>query len=225
MSNSNLNFTVGRDVGLTGLTLNIDEISSIVTNTINQLPASPQSDKPGIKELLTELQIALKSDNDLSDKNKALALKQVEALATVGKNPQESTMQEVGETAMTMLKGILAGLPSAATLVEACSKLLPEIETFNESASLQLDEISSKLTTNLNQLPNSPGLFQLVIDQLLKYYQLSIKAVEERYQAELKAKDAQIETYREEIAFLREMTIKLAKNPIVINSSPDNKPE
>ena len=225
MSNSNLNFTVGRDVGLTGLTLNIDEINSIVTNTINQLPASPQSDKPGIKELLTELQTAIEAETDLSDKNKAVALKQVKALAEVGENPQESTMQEAGETAMTMLKGILAALPSAATLVEACSKLLPEIETFNESASLQLDEISSKLTTNLNQLPNSPGLFQLVIDQLLKYYQLSIKAVEERYQAELKAKDAQIETYREEIAFLREMTIKLAKNPIVINSSPDNKPE
>jgi uncharacterized protein YjbI with pentapeptide repeats len=45
------------------------------------------------------------------------------------------------------------------------------------------------------------------------------------YQAQLKAKDAQIETYREEIAFLRELNIKLAKNPIVINSSQDNKPE
>ncbi|XZN99319.1 MAG: hypothetical protein ACM65K_13955 [Microcoleus sp.] len=98
-------------------------------------------------------------------------------------------------------------------------------ETCDDSAFLQLDEISTKLTTNLNQLPHSPGLFQLVIDQLLKYYQLSIKAVEERYQAELKAKDAQIETYREEIAFLRELTVKLAKSPIVINSRPDNKPE
>jgi uncharacterized protein YjbI with pentapeptide repeats len=45
------------------------------------------------------------------------------------------------------------------------------------------------------------------------------------YQAALKAKDAQIETYQEEIAFLRELNVKLAKNPIVINSSPDNKPE
>jgi len=98
-------------------------------------------------------------------------------------------------------------------------------ESFEDSAFLQLDEISSKLTTNLNQLPHSPGRFQLVIDQLLKYYQLSMKAVEERYQAELKAKDAQIETYREEIYFLRELTVKLAKNPTVINSSQDNKPE
>ncbi len=225
MSNSNLNFTVGRDVRLTGLTLNIDELSSIVTNTINQLPASPQSNKPGIKELLTELQIAIEAETNLSDDDKAEALEQVKTLAEVGKNPQESTMLKARKTAIKILKGAIASLPSAAILVEACSKLLPEIEIFDESASLQLDEISSKLTTNLNQLPHSPGLFQLVIDQLLKYYQLSIKAVEERYQAELKAKDAQIETYREEIAFLRELTVKLAKNPIVINSSPDNKPE
>jgi hypothetical protein len=232
MSDSSKNIQVGGNfsAGLAGRdtiwsTLNIGEISSILTNTINQLPASLQSDKPGIKELLTELQIAIEAETNLSDDDKTEALEQVKIWAEVGKNPKESTMQKARKTAMKILKGIIASLPSGTTLVEACSKLLPEIETFDESASLQLDEISSKLTTNLNQLPNSPGLFQLVIDELLKYYQLSIKAVEERYQAELKAKDAQIETYREEIAFLREITIKLAKNPMVINSSLDNKPE
>ncbi len=122
---SSKNIKVGRDV--TGSTVNIGEISGTVTNAIGQLPASPQSDKPGIKEFLTELQAAIEADTNLSDKNKAVALKQVKSLAEVGKNPQESTMQEAGETAMTMLKGILAGLPSAATLVEACSKLLPAI--------------------------------------------------------------------------------------------------
>ena len=232
MSDSSKNIQVGGNfsAGVAGRdtiwsTWNIGDISSILTNTINQLPASPQSDKPGIKELLTQLQAAIEAETDLSDDDKAEALEQVKIWAEVGKNPKESTMQKARKTAMTILKGIIASLPSGTTLVEACSKLLPEIETFDESASLQLDEISSKLTTNLNQLPNSPGLFQLVIDELLKYYQLSIKAVEERYQAELKAKDAQIETYREEIAFLREITIKLAKNPMVINSSQDNKPE
>ena len=232
MSDSSKNIPVGGNfrAGLAGRdtiwsTWNIGEISGTVTNSINQLPASPQSDKPGIKELLTQLQAAIEAETDLSDDDKAEALEQVNTLAEVGKNPKESTMQKARKTAMKILKGIIASLPSGTTLVEACSKLLPEIETFDESASLQLDEISSKLTTNLNHLPNSPGLFQLVIDELLKYYQLSIKAVEERYQAELKAKDAQIETYREEIAFLREITIKLAKNPMVINSSQDNKPE
>jgi hypothetical protein len=124
-----------RKIEITGGTVNasgagalsLGDISGTVANTINQLSDSAKPDEPGIKELLTELQAAIEAETDLSDKNKALALKQVKALAEVGKNPQESTMQEAGETAMTMLKGILASLPSVATLVEACSKLLPAI--------------------------------------------------------------------------------------------------
>ena len=122
---SSKNIKVGGDV--TGSTLNIGEISGTVTNSINQLPASPQSDQPGIKELLTELQTAIEAETDLSDDDKAEALEQVKTLAEVGKNPQESTMQKAGKTAMKILKGTIAGLPSAATLVEACSKLLPAI--------------------------------------------------------------------------------------------------
>ena len=94
---------------------------------LNYLPASPQSDQPGIKELLTELQSAIEAETDLSDDDKAEALEQVKALAEVGQNPQESTMQKAGKTAMKILKGTIASLPSAATLVEACSKLLPAI--------------------------------------------------------------------------------------------------
>ena len=122
---SSKNINVRGDV--TGSTLNIGEISGIVTNTINQLPASTQSDQPGLKELLTELQTAIEAETDLSDDDKAEALEQVKTLAEVGKNPQDSTLQKAGKKAMTMLKGILAGLPSVATLVEACSKLLPMI--------------------------------------------------------------------------------------------------
>ena len=109
--------------------LSLGDISGTVANTINQLPASTQSDKPGIKELLTELQTAIEAETNLSDDDKAEALEQVKALAEVGKNPQESTMQKAGKTAMKILKGTIASLPSAATLVEACSKLLPAIGT------------------------------------------------------------------------------------------------
>jgi hypothetical protein len=122
---SNKNINVGRDA--TESTLNIGDISGIVTYTISQLPASPQSDQPGMKELLTQLQAAIEAETDLSDDDKAEALEQVKTLAEVGKNPQESTMQKAGKKAMTMLKGILAGLPTTATLLEACSKLLPMI--------------------------------------------------------------------------------------------------
>lgn len=124
MTQTNSNNITARDINQS--TLN-SQISGIVTNSINQLPASPQSDQPGIKELLTELQTAIEAETDLSKEDRDEALEQVKTLAEVGTNPQESTMKKAGKKAMTMLKGILAGLPSAATLVEACSKLLPAI--------------------------------------------------------------------------------------------------
>ncbi|WP_228056995.1 hypothetical protein [Tychonema sp. LEGE 07203] len=107
--------------------LSLGDISGTVANTINQLSDSAKPDEPGIKELLTELQSAIESETNLSDDDKAEALEQVKTLAEVGQNPQESTMQKAGKTAMKILKGTIAGLPSAATLVEACSKLLPAI--------------------------------------------------------------------------------------------------
>jgi hypothetical protein len=124
-----------RKIEITGGTVNasgagslsLGDISGTVANTINQLSDSAKPGEPGIKELLTELQSAIESETDLSDDDKAEALEQVKTLAEVGKNPQESTMQKAGKTAMKILKGTIASLPSAATLVEACSKLLPAI--------------------------------------------------------------------------------------------------
>ena len=107
--------------------LSLGDISGTVANEINQLSDAAKPDEPGIKELLTQLQTAIEAETDLSDDDKAEALEQVKTLAEVGKNPQESTMQKAGKTAMKILKGTIAGLPSAATLVEACSKLLPAI--------------------------------------------------------------------------------------------------
>ena len=124
-----------RKIEITGGTVNasgagalsLGDISGTVANTINQLSDSVKPDEPGIKELLTQLQTAVEAETDLSDDDKAEALEQVKTLAEVGKNPRESTMQKAGKTAMKILKGTIAGLPSAATLVEACSKLLPAI--------------------------------------------------------------------------------------------------
>lgn len=124
--------SVGGDFNASGQALNFGEIdiSGVVTNTINQLPESPEPEKPGIKELLTQLQEAIEAETDLSQEDKAEALEQVKALAEAGKNPQEGAMQKGAKTAMKILKGTVAGLPSAATLVEACSKLLPLISKF-----------------------------------------------------------------------------------------------
>ena len=122
--------SVGGDFNASGQALNLGEISGTVTNTINELPKSSEPDKPGIKELLTQLQTAIEADNNLNEEDKAEALEQVKTLAEAGKNPQEGAMQKTAKTAMKILKGTISSLPSAATLVEASSKLLPLISGF-----------------------------------------------------------------------------------------------
>ncbi|OBQ34838.1 MAG: hypothetical protein AN485_15055 [Anabaena sp. MDT14b] len=120
--------SIGGDFNASGQALNLGEISGTVTNTINELPSAPEPDKPGIKELLTQLKIAIESDTDLKPKDKEKALKQVKALAEAAQNPQEK--QDLADTAITMLKGVVSNLPTAAKLVEECGKLLPIISGF-----------------------------------------------------------------------------------------------
>jgi uncharacterized protein YjbI with pentapeptide repeats len=110
-----------------GSVANLGTISGNVSIALNQLPDSPDAEKPGIKELLTQLQEAISESADLPETEKAEALEQVQALAEAGKNPQESTKQKTAKTAITMLKGIFTGLPAIASLVEAGNKLLPAI--------------------------------------------------------------------------------------------------
>ncbi|WDD34813.1 pentapeptide repeat-containing protein [Nostoc sp. UHCC 0926] len=122
--------SVGRDFNASGQALNLGDISGTVTNTINQLPASPEPEKPGIKELLTQLQAAIEADTNLPQEDKAEALEQVKALAEAGKSPQEGAMQKAAKTAIKILKGTISSLPSATKLVEQCSNLLPLISNF-----------------------------------------------------------------------------------------------
>ena len=106
---------------------NLGTISGNVSIALTQLPDSPDAEKPGIKELLSQLQDAIIQSTYLPEEDKAEALEQVQALAEAGKNPQESTKQKTAKTAITMLKGIFTGLPAVASLVEATNKLLPAI--------------------------------------------------------------------------------------------------
>ncbi|WP_341527251.1 pentapeptide repeat-containing protein [Nostoc sp. UHCC 0302] len=122
--------SVGRDFNASGQALNLGDISGTVTNTINQLPTSPEPEKPGIKELLAQLQSAIEADTNLNQEDKAEALEQVKALAEAGKSPQEGTVQKAAKTAIKILKGTIASLPSATTLVEEFNKLLPLISSF-----------------------------------------------------------------------------------------------
>ena len=106
---------------------NLGEISGTVANTINQLPASSKPEEPGIKELLEQLKTAIETESNLSDDDKKTALEQVKTLAEAGQKPQEGTKQKLAKTAMLALKGVVAGLPSAASLAESVNKLLPMI--------------------------------------------------------------------------------------------------
>lgn len=133
MTNSNdasRNINVGRDFNASGQAFSLGDISGAVTNTINELPKSPEPEKPGIKELLTQLQAAIEADTNLAQEDKAEALEQVKALAEAGKSPQEGAVQKAAKTAIKILKGTISSLPSATKLVEQCSNLLPLISTF-----------------------------------------------------------------------------------------------
>lgn len=113
------------DQNITGAA--VGSISGTVTNTIGQLQESDAPEAPKLAELLKQLQAAIEAESELSEEDKAEALEQVQALAEAGKNPQEGVMQKTAKTAMKILKGTVAGLPSAAALIEACNKLLPAI--------------------------------------------------------------------------------------------------
>ncbi len=117
----------GETLSMTGA---IGEISGNVTNTVNQLPDSPEPNKSGIKELLTELQAAIEADTNLSDEDKAEALEQVKTMAEAGQKPEDGAMQKMAKNAMKFLKGTIADLPSTVELVQTCGKLLPLITKF-----------------------------------------------------------------------------------------------
>ncbi|WP_341733394.1 hypothetical protein [Microcoleus sp. EPA2] len=98
-----------------------------VSFAINELPSSSEPDKPGIKELLTQLQAAIKADLNLSDDDKKEASQQIKIIAEAGKNPNEGEMKKLAKKATTMLKGIIVGLPAAAKLAEEWNNILPLI--------------------------------------------------------------------------------------------------
>jgi len=103
--------SVGRDV--TGV-LNLGKISGNVTNTIQQLPASSDPNKPGLKEFLTKLQELIQNTAGLAEEDKAEALNHVKALAEIGKNPNEKSKSK---GILRWFRGLLPELPAAAATV------------------------------------------------------------------------------------------------------------
>ena len=118
----------GENQTMTGVA--IGAISGSVTNTINQLPPSLDSNHPGIRELLSQLQAAIEAETNLPDEDKVEALEQVKTLAEAGQKPEDGILQKSAKTAMKILKGTISNLPDAAKLAEAGVKLLPLISGF-----------------------------------------------------------------------------------------------
>jgi uncharacterized protein YjbI with pentapeptide repeats len=102
------------------------DVSGTVTIAINELPDSSEPEKPGIKELLSQLQAAI-NDPNLADDDKEQVLEQIKVLAEAGQNPKNETAQKQAKRAMGFLKVIAEGLPSAAQLVKTCQDILPAI--------------------------------------------------------------------------------------------------
>jgi hypothetical protein len=103
------------------------DITGTVTATIGQLQASNTPEAPQLADLLKQLQTAIEADKDLTPDDKTSALEQVKVLAEAGQKPKEGAMQKAAKTAITMLRGTIAVLPTTASLVEASQKLLPLI--------------------------------------------------------------------------------------------------
>ena len=121
---SSQNISVGGDFNIdaNNAVVNLRDISGKVSNTIQQLPETT-TDAPGIKELLTQLQTAIETETELTDKSKEKALKQVQKLAAAGENPQAN--QDDADDSLTMLKGIVSGLQETAKLVTTCQEIIP----------------------------------------------------------------------------------------------------
>ncbi|MEL7244397.1 MAG: low-complexity protein, partial [Cyanobacteria bacterium J06573_2] len=105
-------------------------ISGNVTNTINQLPEENETEGPGIKEILSNLQTAIEADANLGEEDKVEALEQVKKIAEAGQKPTSGGMQKIAKNALTFLKGLIVDLPSTAELVKTCGNLLPVIKQF-----------------------------------------------------------------------------------------------
>jgi hypothetical protein len=138
-SKGNINITSGEGSKISGIAgagenmtntgSTIGEISGTVSIAINQLPASSEPNKPGLKELLVQLQAAI-NDPNLAEDDKTQALEQIKVLAEAGQNPKNETTQKQAKKALGFLKVIAEGLPSAATLVVACQNILPAIALY-----------------------------------------------------------------------------------------------
>jgi Pentapeptide repeats (8 copies) len=118
----------GETSSVTGSTVGTTNGSAI--NAVIQGSDSVSSHEHDFKTLLKELEAAIKVDPNLSDADKVEALEQVEAIDEGRRNPKGEAIQKSVKTAIKVLKGTIADLPSTEELVKVSIKVLPFILKF-----------------------------------------------------------------------------------------------
>lgn len=122
-------FVNAGNLEMMGSTVNLGEISGSVTNTINQLQQSSNPETAQLADLLKQLQSTIEAEPALTPEDKTEALEQVGTLAKAGQNPQDGTLKKLASTAIKILKGTIASLPSATQTVTEVTQLVGAIAT------------------------------------------------------------------------------------------------
>ncbi|MEY3297389.1 MAG: Modulator of FtsH protease HflC [Cyanobacteriota bacterium] len=132
-SDNSQNINVGRDINLSGSTLNLGEINGSITNLINQISTLEPRNRQ-LKELLVEIRDILNNSDDmvLPPEDKVDALDQVKMLAEAAQLPEQEK-RTLGGKAIRFLQRIVdaipTSLPTATSLVTEMNKLIPQIAT------------------------------------------------------------------------------------------------
>jgi len=126
MSEKSITFTAGN---ISGSVVNLGEINGNVTNTINQLLESQSSNTSELADVLKQLQSSINSENSgLDDKDKAKALKHIEAIGKLGSKQNDATLREKAEDALDALIGIVGKFASfsgiAKPLIDSVKSIL-----------------------------------------------------------------------------------------------------
>lgn len=118
---------VGGDFNASGSALNLGDISGTVTNSLNQLSASPQMEQ--FKAHIHELLDALETDEALPAEDKADAAEAVAALTEAAKDENPETQKSLMQKTARSLNRIAKTLPDATKFVRAVNRCVPAIAT------------------------------------------------------------------------------------------------
>lgn len=73
---------------------------------------------------------AITNSDDLNEENKTIAEQETGTLAEAAKNPKDGKLKQAAKRAVATIRGTVAALPTATTLVEEVNNLLAQISNF-----------------------------------------------------------------------------------------------